>query len=168
MKKGVKGLILSIMVAVSMIVISIPFWNFGNSSKLNILAMGNTDLPVAYKIGTFDSLTVMDNEVAESLIAPTELVLKNRNGFEKQAKIIMLIEKRSTIPYEYVCVSINDEIFNLKDLIKEEDDDNYYFYVKDVSLDLYEEKKFDTRIWLSKNINEISSSSRLITNIIVR
>ena len=167
MKKSVRYLVFSIIVVCSVLIVSIPFWSFAGGSKLGVLFNTRYDLPLAYKTGLFESLVISDDGDAKNLVKPTELIIKNRNGFTKSGKIYTLVEKRSTIPYEYLRVSINDETYKLNELKIEEDETYYYFYLKNIEMEAYKEDKLDTRIWLSKDAFGISSSATLITNIVV-
>ena len=168
MKKSVKYLVFSIMVICSILIVSVPFWSLASGSKLTLLSTATNDLPIVYKIGIFDSLVVVDDTLANEIINPTELTVKNRNGYKKDCKIYALVDKKSTISYEYLRVSLNDEIYNLNDIEVEEDEESYYFYLKDYELDSYGENAINTRIWVNQNIPELQSDSILITNIIVR
>lgn len=167
MKKSIRNLVISIILVCSILIVSIPFWNIVGKSNTGF-SWGEYDLPILYKIGTFESLLISDDENALSIVQPSELILKNRNGFAKTGKIYALVEKKSTIAYEYIRVSLDEEVYNLNEVEIESDDNYYYFYLKDVEIDSYAEESIMARIWLSKDINEISADSLLIMNIIVR
>ncbi|MCH5167591.1 MAG: hypothetical protein J1F35_06870 [Erysipelotrichales bacterium] len=167
MKNRVRYLVFSIIVVCSVLIVSIPFWSFAGGSKLSVLFNARYDLPIAYKTGVYESLVISDDVDANKLVNPTEMIVKNRNGFNKSGKIFTLVEKRSSIPYEYLRVSINDEIYKLNELKVEEDENYYYFYLKDIEMEAYKEDKLDTRIWLSKDAKDVSSTSTLITNMVI-
>lgn len=167
MRKSIRNLVISIILVCSILIISIPFWNIVGKSNIGSV-WGEYDLPIAYKVGVFESLLISDDENALNIVSPSELVLKNRNGFIKTGKIYALVEKKSTISYEYIRVSLDEEVYNLNESEIESDDKYYYFYLKDIELDSYKEESIMTRIWLSKDISEISADSLLIMNIIVR
>ena len=78
------------------------------------------------------------------------------------------MENKSTISTEFIKVSINDQIYNIKDISKEEDTYNYYFYLNDFETNSYEEMSLTARIWLSNETNNIESTSTLIANFVVR
>ncbi len=50
----------------------------------------------------------------------------------------------------------------------EEDNDNYYFFLKSIETDAYEEVSLKARIWLSEETSNVASDSTLVTNFIVK
>ena len=149
-------------------IISIPFWSYSNGTRLGLLLNTRYELPLSYKIGTFEPLIICDDDLASSVVNPTELTIKNSNGFAKSCKIYSLVEKRSTISYEYLRIALNDKVYKLNEIEALEDKKYYYFYLSDVELDSNLEDSIKIRIWLSSDIAEVSTNLTLITNIIVR
>ena len=168
MKRSVKYLLFSLIIAISVIIVSVPFWNFANNKRIGFFNEGYTNLPIVPRIGKFPSLVIADDNSAINLIEPTEILLKNRNGHRLNNKLYLLVEKKSTISTEFIKVSINDQIYNIKDISKEEDTYNYYFYLNDFETNSYEEMSLTARIWLSNETNNIESTSTLIANFVVR
>ncbi len=168
MKRSIKYIILSIVLAISVIVVTIPFWNFANNKRIGFFNEGYMNLPIVTNIGKFPSLVIADNEAALKMIEQTEIVLKNRNGVKQNNRLYLLVEKRSTIPTRFIKVSINDVIYSIKDITLEEDTDNYYFYLTDVETNAYEEVSVNARIWLSEETEQIESDSALVANFVIR
>ncbi len=168
MKRSVKYLLFSLIIAISVIIVSVPFWNFANNKRIGFFNKGYTNLPIVTRIGKFPSLVIADDNSAINLIEPTEILLKNRNGHKLNNKLYLLVEKKSTIPTEFIKVSIDDQIYNIKDISKEEDTYNYYFYLNDFETNSYEEMSLTAKIWLSNETNNIESTSTLIANFVVR
>lgn len=168
MKRSIKYIILSIVLAISVIVVTIPFWNFANNKRIGFFNEGYMNLPIVTNIGKFPSLVIADNESALKMIEQTEIVLKNRNGVKQNNRLYLLVEKRSTIPTKFIKVSINDVIYSIKDITLEEDTDNYYFYLTDVETNAYEEVSVNARIWLSEETEQIESDSALVANFVIR
>lgn len=168
MKRNIKYIILSIVLAISVIVVTIPFWNFANNKRIGFFNEGYMNLPIVTNIGKFPSLVIADNEAALKMIEQTEIVLKNRNGVKQNNRLYLLVEKRSTIPTKFIKVSINDVIYSIKDVTLEEDTDNYYFYLTDVETNAYEEVSVNARIWLSEETEQIESDSALVANFVIR
>lgn len=168
MKRSVKYLLFSLIIAISVIIVSVPFWNFANNKRIGFFNEGYTNLPIVTRIGKFPSLVIADDNSAINLIEPTEILLKNRHGHRLNNKLYLLVEKKSTISTEFIKVSINDQIYNIKDISKEEDTYNYYFYLNDFETNSYEEMSLTARIWLSNETNNIESTSTLIANFVVR
>lgn len=168
MKRSIKYIILSIVLAISVIVVTIPFWNFANNKRIGFFNEGYMNLPIVTNIGKFPSLVIADNESALKMIEQTEIILKNRNGVKQNNRLYLLVEKRSTIPTKFIKVSINDVIYSIKDITLEEDTDNYYFYLTNVETNAYEEVSVNTRIWLSEETEQIESDSALVANFVIR
>ena len=80
MKRSVKYLLFSLIIAISVIIVSVPFWNFANNKRIGFFNEGYTNLPIVTRIGKFPSLVIADDNSAINLIEPTEILLKNRNG----------------------------------------------------------------------------------------
>lgn len=168
MKKSVKYIVFSLVIAISAIIVSIPFWNFANNKRIGFFNEGYMNLPIVTRIGKFPSLVIADNESVFNVVEPTEIVLKNRNGFKQDNKLYLLVEKKSTIPTNYLRVSINDTIYNINELSLEEDENNYYFYLLNIETEAYEEVTEDARIWLSTETEGIESTSTLVANFVIR
>ncbi len=168
MKKSSRYLILTIVIAVSAIIVTVPFWNFAHNRRIGFFNEGYTKLPIVTKISKFPSLVIADEASAMSIIEPTEIVVKNRNGFDELNNLYLLVEKRSTIPIHYIRVSIDDTIYKINEITMEEDNDNYYFFLKSIETDAYEEVSLKARIWLSEETSNVASDSTLVTNFIVR
>lgn len=168
MNLSIRRLVISIVIVCSILIVSIPFWGYSQSSKISVLADARTELPFISKLGAFEQLAIIDDSKAMETVTPAELIVRNRNGYEKTGKIYFLVEKSSTISYEYLIVSLNNRIYKLKDIELEEDEEYYYFYLGDIKLDAYTEESMMVRIWLSKDTKDIKSGSKLITNINVR
>ncbi len=168
MKKSSRYLILTIVIAVSAIIVTVPFWNFAHNRRIGFFNEGYTKLPIVTKISKFPSLVIADEASAMSIIEPTEIVVKNRNGFDELNNLYLLVEKRSTIPIHYIRVSIDDTIYKTNEITMEEDNDNYYFFLKSIETDAYEEVSLKARIWLSEETSNVASDSTLVTNFIVK
>lgn len=168
MKKSVKYIVFSLVIAISAIVVSIPFWNFANNKRIGFFNEGYMNLPIVTRIGKFPSLVIADNEAAFRMLEPTEIALKNRNGYKQDNRLYLLVEKKSTIPAKYIRVSINDTVYNASDLNMEEDTENYYFYLTNVETDAYEEVLVNARIWLSEETEGIESNGTLVANFVIR
>lgn len=168
MKKGVKYIVFSLVIAISAIIVSIPFWNFANNSRIGFFNEGYMNLPIVTRIGKFPSLVIADTESALNMLEPTEIVLKNRNGYKQDNRLYLLVEKKSTIPTKFIRVSVNNDIYNMDELTLEEDTENYYFYLTNVKTEAYEEVKLTARIWLSDKTEGIESDCTLVTNFVVR
>lgn len=168
MDTSVKKIVLSVIITTILVLISVPLWNYSSGRKGAILASSYEDLSISVEIGRFDSLNIIEDERAFDNITPTEISLRNRNDVEKEFELLFLIDKKSTIPYEYIKVSINNTIYNVKDLNMIEDNDNYYFILEELELDAYSQDVKLARIWLSEEMDNVDDEAILSTNFITR
>lgn len=168
MNRSVKSLVVSILITISIVLVSIPLWRVAQGKDIGSIANNYSDLPITVKVGNFDSLLVVDNEEALSLINPTTIVLRNRNGYKRNDVLYFLVEKKSTIPYSYLRVSINDNIYDISSCEMSEDNENYYFKLEDVEIDAYKTIDMQARIWIDVNVSGLDSKSTLVTNFIVK
>lgn len=168
MKRSVKYIVFSLIIAISTIIVTIPFWNFANNTRIGFFNEGYMNLPIITRVGKFPSLVIADDEAAFQMLDTTAITLKNRNGYKQDNKLYLLVEKKSTVPTKYIRVSINDTIYNISEVSFEEDIENYYFYLTNVETDAYEEAIVSARIWLSDETEGIESDSTLVTNFVIR
>lgn len=168
MDKRINRLILSVVITTLIVLASVPLWKYSSERHSAILASNSSDLAISTEVGTFSSLIVVEDDRAFELITPTELSFRNRNSDSKDFKILFLVEKQSTINYQDVKVSLDDNIYNLKELEKIEDDKNYYFVLESSSLKGYSEKKVNARIWLDEDIQNLDDNSYITSNFLAR
>lgn len=168
MEKKIKTSVLVSIIIVSVIIVSIPFWNFTKLSHNGLLTNIYRELPVTATAGTFEPLVIVDDAMAASVVGSTEVSIKNRNGYDKEARLYILVEKKSTVPFAFLRVSINDEIYSLNEISPEEDTKNYYFYLNTYQIDAYKEEKLETRLWLSQDTNGVEPTATIVTNFVIR
>lgn len=168
MDKSIKKIVISVILTVLLVLVSVPLWNYSASKKGAILAGSYADLSIAVEVGKIDSLIIIEDSRAFSYIMPTEVSLRNRNEYEKEYELLFLVDKKSTISYEYIKVSVGDKIYNINELDMIEDKDNYYFILESSKLAAYSEEVKWVRIWLSEELENISEDAILSTNFITR
>lgn len=168
MDKSVRKIVISLVFAISIILVSYPIWRFASGEKVGILANSYGELPLSIDVGSFEPLVIVDDEMSKTVINDTDIFIKNRNGFDKKENLYILVEKVSTIPYQFIRVAIDDEVYSLDKLAVEEDENSYYFFLKEVEVKAYEETNLKTRIWLSQETNGVDPSATLVTNFITK
>lgn len=168
MNRAVKSLILAFVIAISIVLVSIPVWRISKGRNIGLIANSYGELPISVKVGKFESLIVIDDELVKDVITPTKITLRNRNGFEKNYSLYLLVEKKSSISYELLKLSINDTIYNLSEIEKSEDEENYYFKLIESSLKEYSEEEYDAKIWIKSNAQNLDGSSTLTANFIIK
>lgn len=168
MRKGVRKLVVSIIIAISVIIVSIPIWRVSEGNTIGLVNTRYTELPIVVKIEKLKSLLIVSDEEASTFVEPTELTLKNRNGHAKSFNLYLLVEKKSTINYQYLRVSIDDKIYKVSELKMESDYNNYYFLLDGFNTDAYETKNVDIRLWIGTEAEGLDQSSTLTTNFVIR
>lgn len=168
MNRGVKSLILAFVISVSIVLVSIPVWRVSKGRNVGLIANSYGELPISVKVGKFESLIVIDDELVKDVITPTKITLRNRNGFEKNYSLYLLVEKKSSISYELLKLSINDTIYNLSEIEKSEDEENYYFKLIDSNLKEYSEEEYEAKIWIKSDAQNLDGSSSLTANFIIK
>ena len=168
MDKSIRRLTVSIFLTFILVVASIPLWSYSSGKKGAILAESYKDLSIAVDIGEFSQLLIIEDERALEYVAPTYISLRNKNNYEKEFELIMLIDKTSTIDYKFIRIAIDDKIYKLADLEQFDDNDNYYFILGKYSIDKYSSMTENVRLWLGEEIGIIDQSASITTNFITR
>lgn len=168
MEKKIKRLILSVLITVILVLISVPLWNYSSGRKGSMLASSYGDLSITINIGTFPDLIVIEDDRALEYIDETPVILRNPNDTTKKFDMYYLLDKNSSIDYKDIVLSLDKNIYHLKDLEFIEDNDNYYFKINTMSLGAYSDKTFKVRIWLDENISHLDEDMVLISNFITR
>lgn len=168
MDKKVKRLFISMIITFILVFSSIPLWEYASGKKGAILAQSNNDLKITVVIGEFPQLLIIEDDRALDYIKPTKLSLRNKNDEEKKCELLMLIDKKSTIDYNYIRISVDNKIYKLNELVKVEDNENYYFVLGEYSIKAYSDKLVEVRLWLGEETDKITAESSLTTNFITR
>lgn len=166
MDNKINRLVISVIVTVMLVFISVPLWNLTSKTRSDMLANSYGDLSITVNIGTFPELVVIEDDRAIEYLNDTPVIFRNPNDKSKKFKMHYLVDKKSTIDYKDIVVSINDNIYHIKDLEKIEDNDNYYFLLSESSLGAYSDKTYHVRIWLDENTSSVSEDMILISNFI--
>lgn len=167
MDKNVKKLVKSVILTTFLVLISIPIWESAQNKSNSLLAF-NDVRNISVSIGDFETLTMIEDERALENIIPTNIALRNQNSFAKEYDLIFLINKNSTVDYNYVRVSIDDNIYKLNEMNKTEDEVNYYFNLEKRELNKYTTEEVNARIWLDGNFNLENNNLSLTSNFIAR
>lgn len=168
MDKRVKQLIIHIFVTIAIVIASIPLWGLSQAQSGSLLATSFNDIKVDLEYDDFSSLVIVDDDMALELLKPTTLYMRNQNDFEKTYELVLVINKNSSVSYNNLRVSLDDEIIKLKDLNVTSDKDNYYFVLNEYTLDAYSDTSVDARLWLDSTSSDIDLNSTLTTNFITR
>ena len=168
MDKRVRRLLLSIIITFILVFTSIPLWEYAGGKKGAILAQSNNELSITMEIGEFKELLIIEDNRAPQYIKPTDISLRNKNDSLKECELLMLVDKKSTINYKYIRISIDDVVYKLTDLTAIEDNENYYFILNKYSIRPYSNQTVEVKLWIGEEIGTVSQEATLITNFITR
>lgn len=168
MKRSRKIIIISFIIILSISIVISPLLSFAKGNKIGLLANYYEELEVELTKGTFEPLLIIDDNEAFSKITPTVIVYNNPNGFEKQVNLIMTINKNSTINYNNLVVSVNDNILHLSDLIIDYDEFYYYFNLGTKSITAYSKNQDYIRIWVKKDTLGLTEESEITFNFLTK
>ncbi len=168
MKINVKKVLTICSIILSIAIVSIPCFNFTKLTNRGLLGELYREVPVTTEVGIFDSLVIADDEIAKDVVNGNKLAIKNRNGYQKEVKLYFLVTKNSTVPYNFLRLSLNENIFALNEIEPIEDDINYYFYLSDYQIDAYKEEIIESRLWLSKDTNNVDPKASLVANFVIK
>lgn len=168
MDKSIKRLTISIVLTFILVLASIPLWSYSSGKKGALLAESYKDLSIAVDIGEFSQLLIIEDDRALQYVSPTDISLRNKNSYEKEFELLMLIDKTSTIDYKFIRLAIDDNLYKLTDLERFEDNNNYYFVVGKYKIDKYSTMTVNVRLWLGEEIGVIDQSSSITANFITR
>lgn len=160
MKKNVRNLVFSVLITIVLVLISIPLWEMSSGERvLDVLASASDELSITVNAGTFPSLIIIEDDRAFDNIEATPVLFRNPNDKAKKFAIYYLYDKKSTIDYNNIVLGIENEIYHIKDLDVIEEDDYYYFKIKDSSLGAYTDKSYNIRLWLDKDTKVVDDMS---------
>ena len=168
MDKNVVKISTSIIITLILVMVSIPLWNYSSGKQNSILADSSEALNISVIVGDFPKMLIIEDERAFDNIEPTTISLRNRNSFNKDCALLMLVSKESTLNYKNIKIAIEDKTYNLKDLIAEEDKENYYFYLNKYKIEKYSNIEIRVRMWLDENTKLPSGTPKLITNFVTK
>lgn len=168
MDKKIKSLIFSVVLTVLIVAISIPLWSSskGNHGFQMADALSNPSINVT--IGEFPSLIIIEDSRAKDYIAPTTITLKNTQDTQHSFDFLLLIDKKSTIPYMNMHLLIDDTLVSLDKLETIEDDKNIYFILNSYTLKSFEQKELSIRLWLTPSTKDIPENASLTANFLIR
>lgn len=130
-------------------------------SKLNITQYADfvkqgskpsLELKLIQRIENYNLFPLSD-ELAIENIMPGIIRVENYTSVAKNYNLIFMIDKNdTTLDYNIIKVSINDEIYYLKDIDREEDMEVVYFIFNEDTVKDY--KDYQIRIWMDEEAKE--------------
>ena len=168
MEKNAKYIIIRMLIVLVLCIASIPIWFNKNNSLSGVMALNLNNDTVTVDIDHFKSLIVIDDEQAKDIIEPIDVKLTNHNNMTESINLVFLVSKTSSIDYHYIRVSLDDKIYNISNMNKYEDADNYYFVLENVIMDASSTITYKARIWVNDSVGKLPNTSSVTANFIVK
>lgn len=159
-------IVLVILISVSIIIT--PLFNLARGRRIGLLANYYHEQPIEIKKGNFSSLRIIDDVNALNVVEPTDVVLINKNGFDKTFDLIFTISKDSTINYNNLVICLDNNIKHLSDMIIDYDENYYYFNMGPIVVEAYSEDTHQFRMWMKENAVKLQNNSSLTINFITK
>ena len=152
---NIRRYIIEIIITIVFVIITVPIWDsFTNNS--HILSAYNS-INVVLDFDGFSMLTNSDKDNYKT-IKPSNISIRNITDEKQNYSLYYTYAKKSTIPYDDLFISINDNIYSLNEIKYIEDSDYYYFLIESNDLDGYSTRNEETRIWTNADRGSLSGT----------
>jgi hypothetical protein len=157
-----KKIFIFIVIIISIIIVGTPLYNLAIGRKIGILAYYySEDLPIEVTKDDVSTLYILNNNEESSKIDPTTVTYTNKNGFDKTCELLLAVNKNSTINYNNIVISLNNNIMYLSDLILDYDEYYYYFPIGTKTVGAYSTDTDLFRMWLKGDSENLTSTSSI-------
>lgn len=150
--RDIRRYVFNIILTIIIVILSIPLWNKSDARVGASIASSFTDMDININFEGFDGLSIINDE-SSYMIKGKNVSLRNPSRNLKNYKLVYMLSKTSTVPYEDVRIQVNDKINKLSECEYFEDDNFYYFILDESNLSAYSNKDYQVKIWLSDKSN---------------
>lgn len=167
-KKDINRLILKKILEITFVlcfaIVSTYLWQSKNAQLFSnsistFSSMHYTNIKVDSPI-QYNMFPMRDEEAMQNL-KPCIVSVINGTYILEEYTLILKIDKNSTLDYQFLNIGIDNMIYSLKDLYRQEED-NYYIFVLDTAQILGNTKKYEVRLWLNSMTGNDQQSKTLI------
>lgn len=143
---------------------SVTLWKDNTTQEMFSMATSFTNLnytnmqvenPISY------SMYPMEKERALSTIEPCSVIVSNDTYTEEGYMLALRVDKNSSLDYQFVNISVDEEVYSLKDLSRIDDQDNYYFILDENTLK-GEQKIYKLKLWLDERTGNDMQAKQFI------
>ncbi len=159
---------IGLVIFLSICIISSPLFNLARGRRIGLLANYYHEQPIEIIKGDFSSLRIIDDISALNVVEPTDIVLINKNGFDKTFDLVFTISKDSTIDYNNLVISLDNDINHLSDMMIDYDENYYYFNMGTKVVAAYSEDTYSFRMWMKEDASNLRNNSSLTINFITK
>ncbi len=156
--------VVEILFVASFVFFSVYLWM--DSEKQNMFATA-----AAYSNSNYTSLSIenpidysmypMSDEYAISHLDPCNIKVMNDTLTAENYTLYLKIDKISTLNYHYLHIAIDDNVYNLENLISKEENNNYYFILDKNSI-VGATKNYEVKLWLNEIAGNDMQNKQLI------
>lgn len=144
MVKEVLRSIIGIFITVTLVVLSIPIWE--NSFASKNVAIINEYKDISVSVDYDGSIAFSDDEYELD-----NLYIKNYTDTNEIKTLYFVVDKSSTIESDNILIIIDNKEYELKDSLKQEENDRTLFKLYDVTIDAYDSINLETKVLIDKN-----------------
>lgn len=159
----VRGLIIKILVELVLTAIISILWLDMTKNRIiennRLMSIGN-DVIVKEIINIKDLYLISDNNTNTNInnIDNNVITIINNKNEDTYCRLLMIIDKKSSIDISYLRYKINNEVRCFDNLVYE-DGANYYYLIDDIKLNAYENRNENFLMWLSDEYGDIDNDS---------
>lgn len=147
----IRHIIIELVVAFVFLGVSIPLWNKFNNKEYRSIAKSYATSIIKDLIAVepFNEIIKVTNINELETIKDAHYVVKNYSSIKSEYKLIFKVSKSSDI--SLLNININDINYKLLDLVKEEDNDYYYFYLDKNEIKSNKSKDYYLKLWIDES-----------------
>lgn len=153
----VKKIILHILLVISIVIITIPIWNSVIDNNQFALADSFNNIPIS--INTSISSYSRDNGY---IVKNNKIVIRNQNSFNKDYILIYRVPKNDLFNFEDTFIEINNNKKHVLDYYYEIDDEYYYIYLDESSINKYTTFEYNFNLYYKDYKTSNLSSSFIL------
>lgn len=150
--------IIEITLAFLIIIVSFPIWQiFGNNNMLKLASSYADSSVVFVDVLNYQNYQFypMKDEIALKHLVPMNVTLNNETVLSSSYYLVLAVDKSSTLTYDKMKISIDNEVLLLKDLYLKEDSQNYYFFLSKGNLQATNKNIF-VNLWIDSDAQKES------------
>ena len=144
MVKEVLRSIAGIFITTAVVILSIPLWENSFASKNIAIINEYKDIPVSVD---YDGTVAFSDDEYEF----DNLYIKNYTNNNEVKTLYFVIDKSSTIKDDNISIIINNKEYELKEMLKQEENDKILFKLSDLTIDAYDSINLKTKVLLDEN-----------------
>lgn len=159
MVKDLIKYVMGIVLAVFVVLISIPIWqnSFSSSNMALLNEYKDNDIMIDYEDLNLMILNKKDIDQLEK----NTIMLRNPNNYEKVGTLYFVVSSDTTFDTSYLNIQVNGISYNLSELESKLNNEDKFYKIKDLAIKSYEEEKVTYSLWIDDSIPDIKENDTL-------